>query len=58
MNEILASHTQQPEERIAEDTERDYYMGADEARDYGIVDTVVSQRKLAAADTLELSRDS
>jgi len=58
MNEILASHTQQSEGRIAEDTERDYYMGAEEARDYGIVDTVVSQRKLAAADTLELSRDS
>ncbi len=51
LNQILATHTQQPEERIAEDTERDYYMGAQEALDYGIVDVVVSQRKAAAADT-------
>ncbi len=51
MNQILASHTQQSEERVAEDTERDYYMGAEEAREYGIVDVVVSQRKAAAAET-------
>ncbi len=50
MNEILATHTKQPEARIAEDTERDYYMGAEEARDYGIVDAVASQRPQAGAD--------
>jgi ATP-dependent Clp protease protease subunit len=44
MNEILAAHTKQPEDRIAEDTERDYYMGADEAKEYGIVDVVASSR--------------
>ena len=44
MNEILASHTGRPLEQIARDTERDYYLGADEAQEYGIVDAVASQR--------------
>ena len=44
MNEILASHTGRPLEQIAADTERDYYLSAGEARDYGIVDAVASQR--------------
>ena len=44
MNEILASHTGRPLEQIARDTERDYYLGADEAQEYGIVDAVANQR--------------
>jgi len=44
MNEILASHTGRPLEQIGADTERDYYLGAEEAREYGIVDAVASQR--------------
>ncbi len=44
MNEILASHTGRDIEQIASDTERDYYMSAQEAQDYGIVDVVTSQR--------------
>jgi ATP-dependent Clp protease protease subunit len=44
MNEILASHTGRDLERIAGDTERDYYMSAEEAREYGIVDVVASDR--------------
>lgn len=52
MNEILASHTGRPLEQIATDTERDYYMGADEAKAYGIVDAVASDRgALAEAET-------
>jgi len=50
MNHILATHTKQPEDRIAADTERDYYMGAEEARDYGIVDAVASQRSGASSE--------
>ena len=50
MNEILASHTGQEVSRIAADTERDYYMSADEARDYGIVDVVTSQRVARKSD--------
>ena len=45
MNEILASHTGRPLDQIAADTERDYYMSALEARDYGIVDVVTSERR-------------
>ena len=44
MNEILASHTGRDLEQIAADTERDYYLGSEEAREYGIVDVVASQR--------------
>ncbi len=41
MTEITARHTGQPFERIKRDTERDYYMTAEEAKDYGIIDQVV-----------------
>jgi len=44
LNTILAKHTGQSMERIAADTERDNFMTADEAVDYGIVDRVVSSR--------------
>jgi ATP-dependent Clp protease protease subunit len=44
MNEILSEHTGRPLEQIAADTERDYYMSAAEAREYGIVDVVASRR--------------
>jgi len=47
MNEILASHTGRPVDDIARDTERDYYMSAQEAMDYGLVDQVVKQRQVA-----------
>ena len=50
MNEILASHTGRDVEQIAADTERDYYMSAEEARDYGIVDVVVSERVVESSD--------
>lgn len=47
LNELLAGHTGQPLERIAEDTERDFFMSAAEAADYGLIDTVIS-RDIAA----------
>ena len=50
MNEILASHTGRDVEQIASDTERDYYMSAEEARDYGIVDAVTNQRVVEKSD--------
>lgn len=40
LNEILAEHTGQPVERIAADTDRDYWMSPQEALDYGIVDVI------------------
>jgi ATP-dependent Clp protease protease subunit len=44
LNGILALHTGQPMERITSDTDRNYFMSADEARDYGIVDHVINKR--------------
>ena len=44
LNGILSKHTGQPIERIAADTERDYYMSADQAKAYGIIDQVVAKR--------------
>jgi ATP-dependent Clp protease protease subunit len=44
LNQILAKHTGQAIERIAADTERDFFMGSDAAKEYGIIDGVV-QRK-------------
>jgi ATP-dependent Clp protease, protease subunit len=45
MNEILAHHTGQKEEQIKDDTERDRYMTADAAMEYGIIDGVIQPRK-------------
>ena len=44
MNKITAERTGQPLEKVEKDTERDYFMSADEAKTYGIVDQVVSSR--------------
>ena len=44
LNEILASHTGQPLAKIAQDTDRDYILGATEAKDYGIIDDVLNRR--------------
>jgi ATP-dependent Clp protease protease subunit len=44
LNEILAHHTGQPIEKIAEDTERDRFMGGEEARAYGLIDKVLNER--------------
>ncbi len=45
LNEILAERTGQPLERIAEDTDRDNYMTAQEALEYGIIDEIVPPRR-------------
>ena len=47
LNEVLAAHTGQPLEKIALDTERDNFMGAEEALEYGLVDRVLSSRSEA-----------
>ena len=44
LNKILAERTGQPLEKVARDTERDYYLDALEAKEYGIVDQVISKR--------------
>jgi ATP-dependent Clp protease protease subunit len=44
LEEILARHTRQETDKVSKDMERDYFMTADEARDYGIIDNVVVHR--------------
>ena len=44
LNELMAKHTGQPVDRIEKDTDRDRFMSADEAKDYGIIDTVISSQ--------------
>jgi ATP-dependent Clp protease protease subunit len=44
LDEILAEHTKQPEEKVRLDTERDYFMTAKEAKTYGIIDDVIAHR--------------
>lgn len=46
LNELLASHTSQPIERIEADTERDFFMSAEEAQVYGLIDQVVTRQTL------------
>src|ERR1041384_6113225 len=43
LDEIIAKHTKQPYEKVRTDTERDYFLSSEEAKDYGIIDRVISQ---------------
>jgi ATP-dependent Clp protease protease subunit len=45
LNEIMAQHTGQPIDRINRDTERDFYMSGAQAKEYGLIDAVISQRE-------------
>jgi ATP-dependent Clp protease protease subunit len=49
LSELLAQHTGQPFERVEMDTERDFFMSAAEAKDYGLVDQVISRQNLPKA---------
>ena len=44
LNHILAHHTDQPMEKIQKDTDRDFFMSGDQAKGYGIVDNVITER--------------
>jgi ATP-dependent Clp protease, protease subunit len=51
LNQILVSHTGQSYEKIEKDTDRDFYMTGDQARDYGIVDNVIARREEISASS-------
>ena len=51
LNEIMAAHTGQKIDKIAKDTDRDFFMSGDEAKTYGIVDRVVADRSELEAET-------
>ena len=53
LNQILATHSGQPMERIAKDTDRDFYMNAEEAKAYGIVDDILTKQTVAKEDEEE-----
>lgn len=44
INEILATHTGRPYEQLIKDTDRDYYLSADEAKEYGLIDNLLIKR--------------
>lgn len=50
LNRLLAHHTKSPLEKIASDTERDYFMSASEAQEYGIIDKVLTNREELAEE--------
>ncbi|NDJ19616.1 ATP-dependent Clp endopeptidase proteolytic subunit ClpP [Myxacorys almedinensis] len=52
LNSLLADHTGQPLERIEEDTERDFFMSSEEAKDYGLIDQVIDRRPSAMKPAL------
>ncbi|MFP4034810.1 MAG: ATP-dependent Clp endopeptidase proteolytic subunit ClpP [Desulfovermiculus sp.] len=49
LNEILSAHTGQELSKVEQDTDRDYFMGANEARDYGVIDQMLASRKEASS---------
>ena len=55
MAQIFAHHTGKPIEQVERDLDRDYYMTAEEARQYGIVDTVIAPRRGVSAEVMELA---
>ncbi len=56
--QILANHTGQPYDRVHHDSDRDYYMNADEAKTYGLVDEVVKSRKELPASITDVVTSS
>jgi ATP-dependent Clp protease protease subunit len=59
LNEIMAKHTGQPLERISQDTERDYFMSAEEAKLYGLIDEVITRPpKLLKAVSGDAGKDA
>jgi ATP-dependent Clp protease protease subunit len=48
VDEVLAEHTSQPIEKVAKDTDRDFIMTAEQAKEYGVIDEVISSRKTQA----------
>ena len=53
LNHVLASHTGQPVEKIAQDTDRDFYLNAEEAKEYGLVDEVLAKAPMDGDDDTE-----
>jgi len=57
LNEILHHHTGQPLEKIQKDTDRDFFMSGEEAKQYGIVDKVIVEREIISEEPKKKSKD-
>jgi len=57
LNEMMAEHTGQPLEKLSDDVERDYFLTADEAKDYGLVDDVLTSRADAGDNQVNRGAD-
>ncbi len=55
MVQIIAHHSGRPAEQVERDIDRDYFMTASEARDYGLIDEIIAPRRGVSADLLELA---
>lgn len=53
LNQIISHHTGQPIERIAKDTDRDFFLGAAEAKEYGIVDETLTKAPVDVSDEVK-----
>ncbi len=51
LNELIAGHTGQPFDKIAADTERDFYMSSEEAVEYGLIDKVITKPEVLSSST-------
>ncbi|PSP19388.1 MAG: ATP-dependent Clp protease proteolytic subunit [Cyanobacteria bacterium QS_8_64_29] len=49
LNELMAHHTGQPVEKIEQDTDRDFFMSSEEAKNYGLIDKVIQEQKAVPA---------
>jgi len=58
LNNILSLHTGQPVEKVEEDCDRDNFMSAEEAKEYGLIDEVVKSRTEIAAPDADAQADS
>jgi ATP-dependent Clp protease protease subunit len=56
VDEILARHTGQPLEKISQDTDRDFILTTEQAKDYGVIDEVISSRTLAHLSEFRAAR--
>ena len=56
LNEVLAHHTGQPLDKIKHDTERDFFMSADSATEYGVIDGVLSSRAALSSETADKNK--
>ncbi|HET7796394.1 MAG TPA: ATP-dependent Clp protease proteolytic subunit, partial [Nevskia sp.] len=49
LNKLMADHCGQPLEKVAHDVERDYFMNSEQAKAYGLIDTIIDKRSAVAA---------